>query len=102
MTLTRRELFKMFMPWLPGSPPPAVPDGGEAIPGRFTLETLRFLPAAVREKMVTPRSSSRSRMDLLRFGWFMYRFCAALLMEPVRSTSTAYFNCRILLMEFSS
>ena len=55
MTLTRRELFKMLMPWRPGSPPPPVPNGGAAIPGRFTLETLKFLPAAVLEKMVPVR-----------------------------------------------
>ena len=55
MILTRRELFKMLMPWRPGSPPPPVPDGGAAIPGRFTLETLRFLPAAVLGKMVPVR-----------------------------------------------
>ncbi len=45
-------------------------------------------PFEVRIKIAVPTLFSRSFMDLLRLGCPIYRFCAALVMEPVRATST--------------
>ena len=55
MPMTRREFFKMLLPGRASSPPPPGPDVDAAIPGRFSLGMLKFLPAAVLDKMAPVR-----------------------------------------------
>ena len=51
------------------------------------------MPFEVRLKTTNPRVDSNSLMALERFGWLIYRFSAACVIEPVRAISTAYFRC---------
>ena len=55
MPLTRREFFKMLLPRRAVSPPPPEPDGGAILPGRFSLDMLKYLPAPDLDKMAPVR-----------------------------------------------
>ena len=51
------------------------------------------IPWALRSKIATPRLFSSSLMARLRLDWPTNKRSAALLMEPVSATATAYFMC---------
>ena len=60
-----------------------------------------MIPLGFRSKIIIPSDSSSSFIARLRFGCPIYRFSAALLIDFVFATSTAYFKCRIFIRTLS-